>query len=69
MELALDVERMVPDFIRRKFVVRRDTLTPNKGISIFFSKTFGLESYGLTAQNINKALNPELVSWFLIFIM
>lgn len=61
VELALDVERMVPDFIRRKFVVRKESLSPNAGFSVYFSKTFGLESYGLTAQNINKALNPELV--------
>ncbi|XP_052808936.1 transient receptor potential cation channel subfamily A member 1 homolog [Mya arenaria] len=60
VELALDVERMVPDFFRRKFVVRKDTLRPNEGISFFFNKAFGLASYGLTAQTIYKALNPEL---------
>lgn len=63
VELALDVERMVPDFIRRKFVVRKESLSPNIGLNVFFSRTFGLESYGLTAQTISKALNPELVSY------
>lgn len=60
VELALDVERIVPDFFRRRLVVRKDTLWPNRGINKMLSGLFGLESYGLTAQSINKALNPEL---------
>lgn len=60
VELALDVERMVPDFIRRRFVIKKETLMPNAGFGRVFTRTFGLESYGLTAQNISKALNPEM---------
>ncbi|KAL4233751.1 hypothetical protein ACF0H5_008431 [Mactra antiquata] len=60
VELALDVERIVPDFFRRRLVVRKDAMKPNQGVNKFLSGLFGLESYGLTAQNINKALNPDL---------
>lgn len=60
VELALDVERMVPDFFRRRFVIKKETLKPNVGFGRFFTRTFGLESYGLTAQSISKALNPEM---------
>ena len=59
--MALDVERMVPDFFRRRFVIKKETLKPNVGFGKIFTRTFGLESYGLTAQNISKALNPEMV--------
>jgi hypothetical protein len=65
VELALDVERIVPDFFRRRLVVRKDSMKPNQGISKLFSSVFGLESYGLTAQTIHKALNPELVNLLL----
>ena len=60
--MALDVERMVPDFIRRRFITKKETLAPNAGFGRLFTRTFGLESYGLTAQTISKALNPEMVS-------
>ena len=53
---------MVPDFFRRKFVIKKDTLKPNVGFGRFFTRIFGLESYGLTEQNISEALNPEMVS-------
>ena len=59
--MALDVERMVPDFIRRRFVIKKETLAPNAGFGRVFTRIFGMESYGLTAQNIHKALNPEMV--------
>ena len=55
---------MVPDFIRKRFVIKMDILKPNVGFAIwrFNTRIFELESYGLTAQNISKALNPEMVS-------
>ena len=53
---------MVPDFIRRRFITKKETLAPNAGFGKIFTRTFGMESYGLTAQNISKALNPEMVS-------
>jgi hypothetical protein len=30
VDLNLDVERMLPDFIRRRFIVKQETLYPNR---------------------------------------
>ena len=33
--LNLDVERILPDFVRRRFIVRQETVLPNQSKSIF----------------------------------
>ena len=35
MNLNLEVEKMLPDFIRRRVLVKEETLFPNKKKSIF----------------------------------
>ncbi|CAL1538524.1 unnamed protein product, partial [Lymnaea stagnalis] len=59
VELALDVERIIPHFIRRKVFSRRRTLRPNMIHSNPFRRAF-TSSY-LSPQALQKALNPELV--------
>lgn len=62
VELALDVESIVPQFIRRRFVVKCRTIRPNSTrhhCKVF--RRFMAESE-LSSEAIVKALNPELVS-------
>ena len=59
VELALDVEAVLPHFLRRKFVMRCHKLTPNRHSKNPFRRLFSSSS--LSAGAITKALNPELV--------
>ena len=61
VELALDVESVVPQFIRRKFVVKEETITPNNNQGNFIKRFFSTTSTFMSATAITKALNPELV--------
>ncbi|BFZ24871.1 hypothetical protein BsWGS_27910 [Bradybaena similaris] len=58
VELALDVEQIIPDFIRRKAFCQKKTLHPNKvhqnPIRRILAKTF------LSRQTLQKSLNPKL---------
>ncbi|KAH9498508.1 hypothetical protein Btru_006829 [Bulinus truncatus] len=58
VELALDVERLIPHFIRVKAFSRRRTLRPNVTHSNPIRRAF-TSSY-LSPQALQKALNPEL---------
>ncbi|KAI0226875.1 hypothetical protein LSAT2_022672 [Lamellibrachia satsuma] len=61
VELALDVESIVPQFIRRRFVVKCRTIRPNSTrhhCKVF--RRFMAESE-LSSEAIVKALNPELI--------
>ncbi|KAH9498505.1 Transient receptor putative cation channel sub A member 1 [Bulinus truncatus] len=58
VELALDVERLIPHFIRVKAFSRRRTLRPNVTHSNPIRRAF-TSSY-LSPQSLQKALNPEL---------
>ncbi|KAI8752888.1 transient receptor potential cation channel subfamily A member 1 [Biomphalaria glabrata] len=58
VELALDVERLIPHFIRIKAFSRRRTLKPNMTHSNPVRRAF-TSSY-LSPQSLQKALNPEL---------
>ncbi|XP_035826279.1 transient receptor potential cation channel subfamily A member 1 homolog [Aplysia californica] len=58
VELALDVERIIPDFIRRKAFTRRSTIRPNRLFSNPVRRLLS-NSY-LSPQALQKALNPEL---------
>lgn len=60
VDLALDVERIVPEFIRRKFVIKKQTFRPNQGRKNPFSRLSNLEAGELSSASINKALNPDL---------
>ncbi|KAK7502989.1 hypothetical protein BaRGS_00005615 [Batillaria attramentaria] len=59
VELALDVERVIPDFIRRKAFVKRKTIKPNELLSNPVTRFFNSQS-GLTPKALQDHLNPEL---------
>ncbi|XP_046578884.1 transient receptor potential cation channel subfamily A member 1 homolog isoform X2 [Haliotis rubra] len=59
VDLALDVERILPDFIRRKSYIRRKTFKPNQWLSNPVRRLLNYQS-SMSAQAIQKALNPEL---------
>ncbi|XP_048240280.1 transient receptor potential cation channel subfamily A member 1 homolog [Haliotis rufescens] len=59
VDLALDVEKSLPDFIRRKTYIRCRTLTPNKWLGNPFRRLLNYQ-HSRSAQAIQKALNPEL---------
>lgn len=63
VELTLDVEKVIPDFIWRKAFLQSKTIKPNTIKKYPFRWFF---SSGLTAKNLQDALHPELVS-FLFF--
>jgi hypothetical protein len=60
VELALDVEAVLPQFIRRRFVRKTETISPNARSTNTFKRMFHLESNFLSAGAITKALNPDL---------
>ena len=64
VELALDVESIVPQFIRRRFVVKSRTIRPNinRHRCTLFRRIMAESE--LSSDAIVKALNPELVSFF-----
>ncbi|XP_050405831.1 transient receptor potential cation channel subfamily A member 1 homolog [Patella vulgata] len=59
VELALDVERILPDVLKKKFYIKRNTIKPNMLFNNTVAKIFKVES-SLSAHTIQKALNPEL---------
>ncbi|CAH1799596.1 unnamed protein product [Owenia fusiformis] len=59
VELALDVEGFLPHFIRRRFVLHKETLQPGKPPSCI-KRVFKLGDAALSAVSIANALNPEL---------
>ncbi|XP_070189192.1 transient receptor potential cation channel subfamily A member 1 homolog isoform X2 [Littorina saxatilis] len=59
VELALDVERVIPDFIRRKAFVKKKTIRPNTMFKNPFTRIF-ITQTGLTAKSLQEHLNPEL---------
>ncbi|KAL8579599.1 hypothetical protein ACOMHN_025552 [Nucella lapillus] len=58
VKLALDVERVIPDFIRRKAYVKWNTIKPNS-ISNPFQRFFNTQS-GMTARALKEHFNTEL---------
>lgn len=60
VELALDVERVVPEFIRRRFVTKCDTYKPNKRTLNPLKLLARAEAGDLSSQAISKALDPDL---------
>lgn len=62
VELALDVERVVPEFIRRRYVTKCDTYKPNKRTLNPLKLLARAEAGDLSSQAISKALDPDLVS-------
>ncbi|PVD29254.1 hypothetical protein C0Q70_11851 [Pomacea canaliculata] len=57
VELTLDVEKVIPDFIWRKAFLQSKTIKPNTIKKYPFRRFF---SSGLTAKNLQDALHPEL---------
>ncbi|XP_076445109.1 uncharacterized protein LOC143283010 [Babylonia areolata] len=60
VELALDVERVIPDFIRRKAFIRRKTIKPNLYSLSNPITRFFISQSGLTTKSLQEHLNPEL---------
>lgn len=63
VELALDVERIVPEIIRRRFVVKKKTIKPQissgkKALNMLLN----LNENFLSPAEISKALDADLVS-------
>ncbi|XP_046346459.2 transient receptor potential cation channel subfamily A member 1 homolog isoform X2 [Haliotis rufescens] len=63
VDLALDVEKILPDFIRRKTYIRRETLNPNICLKYPLWRLWRLLTFqsSLSLEVIEKALHPELV--------
>ncbi|XP_071138004.1 transient receptor potential cation channel subfamily A member 1 homolog isoform X4 [Mytilus edulis] len=60
VELALDVERLVPEFIRRRFVIQKQKIRPNERSLNPLKKLSAIEAGDLSSAAISKALSPEL---------
>lgn len=60
VELALDVESIVPQFIRRRFVVKCRTIRPNANRHYCTVFRRLMAESELSSEAIVKALNPEL---------
>ncbi|KAL8599950.1 hypothetical protein ACOMHN_050252 [Nucella lapillus] len=60
VELALDVERVIPDFIRRKAFVKRKTIKPNLYMLSNPVSRFLFAQSSLTIKSLQEHLNPEL---------
>ncbi|XP_077977581.1 uncharacterized protein LOC144433145 [Glandiceps talaboti] len=62
VELALDVEQMLPLFLRRVFIKKTETILPNKPHKLtiikIYQQLFDTGS-SISAQAIARALNPE----------
>ncbi|XP_059143881.1 transient receptor potential cation channel subfamily A member 1 homolog isoform X2 [Physella acuta] len=58
VELALDVERVLPDFIKRRAFTRKKTIRPNRTYSN--PLVSAMTGSHLSPQALQKALNPEL---------
>ena len=61
MELALDVESILPQFIRRRFVVKSRTIRPNENRHHNSIYRCLMDESELSSEVIFKALNPGLV--------
>ncbi|XP_070189214.1 transient receptor potential cation channel subfamily A member 1 homolog [Littorina saxatilis] len=59
VELALDVERVIPDFLRRKAYVKKRTIRPNRLIGNPIARLF-MTRRGLTSKALQAHLNYEL---------
>ncbi|XP_041352044.1 transient receptor potential cation channel subfamily A member 1 homolog [Gigantopelta aegis] len=59
VEMALDVERIIPDFVRRKFHILKKTIKPNMMYNNPLSRLIHAGSI-MSSEAIQKALNPEL---------
>nr|XP_006815450.1 PREDICTED: uncharacterized protein LOC102805538 [Saccoglossus kowalevskii] len=61
VELALDVEQLIPQFIRRRFIVRKETIMPNYvyGNPVTRLYYYFAGSGAISAPSIAKALNPD----------
>ncbi|CAD5117061.1 DgyrCDS5882 [Dimorphilus gyrociliatus] len=61
VELALDVERILPEFIRRRFVVKKKTIKPQVSSSKkAFNQLLNLNENFLSPEEISKALDADL---------
>ncbi|KAL5009533.1 hypothetical protein ScPMuIL_011838 [Solemya velum] len=60
VDLALDVERVLPGFIRRRFVIKCEKVKPNAGIHNPLRRIMSIDSDTFSSLEIAKALNPEL---------
>lgn len=58
----MDVERIVPEFFRRRFVIQKQKIKPNERTLNPLKKLSNIEAGDLSSATISKALNPELVS-------
>ena len=57
------MERIVPEFIRRRFVIQKEKIKPNERTLNPFKKLSTIETGDLSSAAISKALNPELVRY------
>ncbi|ELT91340.1 hypothetical protein CAPTEDRAFT_201917 [Capitella teleta] len=60
VELALDVESIVPQFLRRKFVRKSLNVKPNDNSNNRMKHFFQKSMFMSSSTDLNKALNPEL---------
>ncbi|KAK3088028.1 hypothetical protein FSP39_013681 [Pinctada imbricata] len=60
VDLALDVEKVVPDFIRKRVVVKCEKIAPNRSTMNPFLRFKAAEAGDLTSESISKALDPDL---------
>ncbi|PAA49732.1 hypothetical protein BOX15_Mlig000214g4 [Macrostomum lignano] len=68
VELALDVEAILPMVLTRKFVIKSEIYYPNPDRSkktYFISKMF--DNIWITRDQLNRALDPELDQWDKIY--
>nr|XP_039268134.1 transient receptor potential cation channel subfamily A member 1 homolog isoform X2 [Styela clava] len=59
VDLALDVEFTLPEFLRKRVCLRKQTIEVNKYRKANAIKKFFLEDSALTVENITKSLNRE----------
>jgi transient receptor potential cation channel subfamily A protein 1 len=59
VELALDVEALLPHFLRKRTMLKCTKIKPNEETN-YITKFFHLESGTLSATAISKALHPDL---------
>ncbi|XP_078482468.1 transient receptor potential cation channel subfamily A member 1 homolog [Ciona intestinalis] len=59
VELALEVEFSVPNFLRKKFVRKEETVHPNKYRKSNALKRALLQNQDLSSKNIANAMNPN----------
>lgn len=57
------MERLVPEFIRRRFVIQKQKIRPNERSLNPLKKLSAIEAGDLSSAAISKALSPELVRY------